>query len=541
MNRFSFQSIALYTSVVLAFLFAVNTDNALWLLNPDKCSQLHAAQSLANGEGYITCQVSSEDLAVKKCAFLVGFPPGYSFVAQILHFFTHDHFSIDRIINLFSLFVYFLGLFVLLRLIKLKPLYMTLFFLWHAISGSLIQTLGTTDLMSLALLVWAFIFTISKVFVTPTKWRWGALVGLLIGLCCLVKYSYYPMIAAIPIVLVIGGFLQKNKCLHINAAFVLGVSIAVLAVQTIYIKANSGTAAHVSYNAEDTQAEKKLLYFDNLNKIKPFPAYALLKEPFQFHFVPDKLAQLGITFSRTLQGLILFGISGVIFLLVFYTHYIQIRELPKDSVKLHFGMLAVVTIFVNAGSIKALSLLIAPLATFGDWTYVQEYRYFAPAMLCLVIMVMLSVDQLKQYSLKFIGLGLLLIALLYPLPDKLYKIAKYGIAANSYNPQLLREVRVTGGDKIDFTAFPKIFESNNGQVVFSQKGFISDIYALQGAIVCRQYDDIINGNFTYSAPVTLIVRIPNTMSPSEVEFIKKHSASPVLELENEKLYKAVLN
>lgn len=540
MSRFSAKNILLYASVFIAFLFAINTENAFWLLNPDKCGQLIAAQSLVDGEGYTTCQVTSEDLAVKKCTFLLGFPPGYSIIAAGLHLFTDNHYIIDRIFNLLSLLLYFSGLFILLRMIKLKPLYMALFFFWHAISNSLIQTLGSTDLLSLALLIWAFIVTL-RLFKLPTKWELAVLVGLIMGFNCVVKYSYYPMIVAIPIALIISGFMQKNKRLYISAGLVLSISVAVLAIQTLYIKANSGSTAHVSYNSEDGNTKQKLFYFDNLNKIKPFPAYALLKEPFNFHIIPDKLAQLGIKFPLTIQGIILFGISGIIFLLIFYTHYIQIRELSWDNIKLHFGILAVVTIFVNAGSIKSLSLLIPPLASFGDWTYVQEYRYFAPAMLCCILMLMLSVDQLKEYSLKYVGFVLLLAGLLYPLPDKLYKTLSYGLASNTFDASTLKEVRITGTDKIDFKAFHEAFNSENGQVVFSQNGFISDIYALEGAIVCRQYQDIINGNYKTSQPVTVVLRIPDMTTMEEVEFIGRHDAIPIVRLENETLYKATLN
>ncbi len=540
MNRFSIQNIVLIISVVIAFLFAINTDNAFWLLNPDKCGQLMAAQSLSNGEGYTTCQVISKDLAVKKCAFLLGFPPGYSIIAAGLHSFTDNHYTIDRIFNLISLLLYFSGLLVLLGLIKLKPLYIALFFFWHAISNSLIQPLGGTDLLSLALLIWAIIITL-KLLKLPTKWGLAALIGLVMGFNCVVKYSYYPMIAAIPLALAITGFLQKNRSLYINAALVLAVSIAVLAVQTIYIKANSGSTAHVSYNNEDETVEKKLFYFDNLNKIKPFPAYVLLKEPFSFHIIPDKLAQWGIKIPLTLQGIILFALSGVILLLIFYTHYVQIKTLGRDDTKLHFGIIATVTILVNAGSIKVLSLLIPPLATFGDWTYVQEYRYFAPAMLCCVLMLMLSVGQLKECALNYIGFALLLVGLLYPLPDKLYKTMSYGLTTNTFNPNTLKEVKVTGTDKIGFEKFRQAFDDENGQVVFSQKGFISDIYALEGAIVCRQYEDIISGKFNNSGPVTVVLRIPDMMSPAEMEFIDKYNAAPIVKMDEEKLYKATLN
>lgn len=495
---------------------------------------------MLDGEGYITCQTTSEDLAHDKCAFLVGFPPGYSLIAAGLHLLIDSPYTIDRVFNIFTLLLYFSGLFILLRMIKLKPFYMALFFFWHAISNSLIQTLGGTDLLSLALLIWAFVLAL-KVFKQPSKWGLAALVGLIMGINCVVKYSYYPMIAAIPIGFAVSGFMQKDRSLYINAGLVLSVSIAVLAVQTIYIKANTGTTAHVSYNKEDGNTEKKLLYFDNLNKIKPFPAYALLKEPFHFHIIPDKLNQLGIKFPLTLQGIMLFGISGIIFLLIFYTHFVQIRELPWDSIKLHIGILCVITIFVNAGSIKALSLLIPPLESFGYWTYVQEYRYFAPAMLCCIIMLMLSVDQLKEHSLKYIGLALLLAGLLYPLPDKLFKMVSYGMAANSFDISTLKELKHTGNDKIDFQAFPEVFNDNNERIVFSQKGFISDIYALQGAIISRQYEDIISGNFKNTSPVTVVLRIPNMMTEAERAFISKYSAKPVVTLEKEKLYKATLN
>lgn len=526
-----------YTAVTLAFFFAFNFDNAFWLFNPDKCSQIVAAQSIEIGESYTTCQAINTDLSKDKCQFLIGFPPGYSWLVIGINMVVSNYYKTDVVINIIALLLYFSALFILLKKIGLKDILIGLFFTWHALSSSIIQTLGTPDLLSLALLLWTFVLAI-RLFETPRSVIIVIAIGLLTGFNCVMKYSYYPMIAALPLALAALAYFKSSKRMFINAGIALGVSLMVLGAQTMYLKANAGKAAHVSYNQEDGKAP----YFDNLKKMQPFPAYALFKDPFKFHIIPSKLEAMGISFSGTVKRIVLFGFSFVIALLSFFVIFKMLWKKKKEfSAICLMVVLLGMTILVNTGSMKALSLLIAPLSTFNDWTYVQELRYFAPSMLAFVLLLMIGFHSIENRFVKYLSATLLASALLYPLPDKLYKMATYGLAKNTFNTKVIHEVRQTGSDEFEREAFAQVFRSSEKRVVFSQNGFISDIYVLQGAVVCRQYNEIVADDFAYTEPLDLIIRVQNNKSEQEETFLKKYNAKAVLELKNSKLYKVALN
>lgn len=526
-----------YTAVCIAFLFAFNFDNAFWLFNPDKCSQILAAQSLTNGDGYQSCQAIYTDLSIDKCQFLIGFPPGYSWMANFFHLFMHNYVKIDVAINILALLLYFTALFMLLKKAGIKDLFIALFFLWHAFSSSIIQTLGTPDLISLTLLLWTFVLAI-RLFEIPRSILVVLAIGLLTGFNCVVKYSYYPMIAVMPLTLAALAYFKGSRRMFINSGLALLMSLIVLGGQSVYLKSNAGKAAHVSYNKEDA----KSLHFDNLKKIEPFSAYALFENPFKFHVIPSKLKAMGFSLSFGIQRVILFTLSFIITILSFFIIF-KLLWKKKSEFRLIclIALMLGFTILVNAGSMKALSLLIAPLETYNNWTYVQEYRYFAPSMLAFVLLLMIGYQTLESRLARYLSLGLLTAALLYSAPDKLYKMVAYDLAENTFNTKVIQEVKPTGADQFEWDDFKSVLNSDEKRVVFSQKGFISDIYALQGAAICRQYDEIVQDKFSYSAPLELILRMPDEKSEAEKAFIEKYDAQPILELKKEKLYKVVLN
>lgn len=290
-------------------------------------------------------------------------------------------------------------------------------FLFVCFSPAFITRVQSIDLLSLSLAMYSvYLFTKNRDIEKHTV-TFALLLSGILALCCLVRFNYYA-IAFAPSMVYFLFWLKEKKTNYIK----LGVWSAVFPIliivgQSWFISTMSADIAYIE--------DKKLsIYWSNLTLVKPvFTTLLFNIESESISKIP-LLAQLDLspkTMKHTINMLLIIIEFTVLLWIVFHVRL----QLFKDAVSLYITLLSAFTI----GSLYVLSLVVEPLTlNSGDlWTFTSNARYFALALLCVLMLIarnQSSLPRLGKVSLIFLNC-----LLVFPSVRTHY----YHIKANRYN------------------------------------------------------------------------------------------------------------
>ncbi len=355
----------------------------------DKAYQVFAAENYNNGLGLSIIMPELSDLSKTTLGKLEGYPPAYSY---LISFFSPILTTINTtlIIDSFAIILLLLALLIILKLFKINNTYQVLLLLFFGLTPSPFGYLNSTDLLvtSLTILNFAlFLFFYNK------NIRWIIFFSFFTFLPPIFKYSALPLIVLFPSLFIILSFINKENNFLKKGIFNLFLTISLFLIYNNFFPAYP-----------KSKVFENGFYIFQLLQIDDY----LFKSFFYIEFYVKHLIKnkfyLGISKFITVlfSFFVLFLCTKKSFSLLKLRKYSQKSILIYSVVIINFLLLA---------SLSYLSLRVkGETWQTPPWTYVEETRYYGPAIILIQITFFIILYKTQKFTLlkyKLFGIFML--------------------------------------------------------------------------------------------------------------------------------------
>ena len=373
------------------------------IFNPDKLEQLGGALSLLAGNGYTIIRADTNDLARTISDPILGWPPGYSIIAATLTPLTGSIWWAAFLIDVLSTCIFFGSWYVILRglrhLIPEKAVWIIWAF-WGLVYSPLDLADTSSDQLSLAF--FSACIALGMISVAQfSLWRVST-VALCAGGAAFLKFNYWPLLAVPPVCFGVLGL--KNRRYWLGA---LVCSAPLLIAGVLYPEIRM---KYTEYLGDPIYG----YYWKNLSWILPFPTLA-----FRLHLLVPAMTNEplwdGIT-AVLLWSTSIIGFAALIQTSL-YLFLLFKEEKIRNRIELFFFLNAALTTLLVLSTLIYRSVRepvqMAPWKAEGIWTYVLEFRYYAPvSALLIVIVVIIALGRFSSIDGKRILQGFCIVLLL---------------------------------------------------------------------------------------------------------------------------------
>lgn len=411
MNKKIFFKNSLYVLgfLILGFLAFDKVFGKLYA-DPDLVEQYGAAKALATGNGLNTYHINYDDLSHPITELLSKWPPGLSVITSIGFMISNDIQSIFIGYGVINILLFFVAVFILLRLLdpSIQRNVLFLVFAFLVLNPTYLPHGASTNLININLFLISSIALLK--FHKSGKQVYLAIACILMVLTFYFRYAYLPALLIIPVYFLFRIFFYKSKekknfilsLLYSAFAALLFVGhVFYINSQTSYIQKTSGSGFKI--------------YWENLKVIDPFPLHGFMDtQPIlrAFGFTTERLIKM--TNVPFYVDLVFYGISiFIVFIAIIYLRDILSKPnfgSPKNS-------------FFTFGLLVSLSLIF--IIYYGSvtnpsqedsitWTWARVFRYFIlPVFIIHVSFLFLILEKKYLFLQKLVGLFFVLFLFYY--------------------------------------------------------------------------------------------------------------------------------
>lgn len=340
-------------------------------MNTDKARQLQGAYELLRGNGL---SFESYDLRTFQPAYvpIVEWPPGYSLLIAAISFSTGvDVYTASFILDGLCLAGLWACMAWLMSLLDFTLLQRCLLFLFLGLSKTPLNLISSSDLLGTVVFLAACTVAVWHVGLPPQRRRpalFYAAEATCLLLMVFLKYSLLPACFAVGASLMAYSFFSKEK-FYKTGLVLFGVLLLFIVALFIHNQWRSG---HLTDMHNRYETGKAGLHLDNLAMFNPFLVSGLVHiELFYQRFHIDTVRAIGLVLTAVLSAGVLLVIAE------------RIKARRAD----YFDHLVYVTLFSVVGFLVLLSVYYPKddHPTSHQWTYVKNFRYFAPAVFLLLL------------------------------------------------------------------------------------------------------------------------------------------------------------
>ena len=337
--------------------------------NSDKARQLHGAYELMQGRGvsFVSYNLNTFQPLVKP---IIDWPPVYSYMAAGISYVTHTNlYTASVVADVLCLLALWLTLLWLSQLLAFNTIQKVLLFVFLGLSKTLIGSIYSADLIGSTLFLFACCVNI-RYTQEPDKQRRGAFFALqfcLIAIMVFFKYSLFPAAASLGISLFTYGSAAKNKRFRTAAFYLLALFIASIG---LLLLRNSLISGYSTMYTERSMGDGRW-HFGNLLLFNPFIMSSFFYlQPLYQRMNWQIVNAITVPCSIAIFGWIIWDAGK--------------RMINKKAD--YYDHLCLITILAVTGFIALLSIRYPRAISNGiHWTYVMEFRYFAPACFLVII------------------------------------------------------------------------------------------------------------------------------------------------------------
>lgn len=526
-----------FVIVFLALLFfALRVEHSVLFydLGRDKRYQMIAAGNFAAGNGITHCITTPDDISAVICPELTWWSAGYPLLVGSLYKITGDLIAADYILVLVGILTFLLASFRFFSLWSdgdSGRLSFGLFLIFAGFSFTPFNYFQTNDLLSTAYLILA-IAEASHAF--KDRRRLGFIAaGLAIFAAGFFKFSFYPFIAVIPVGLILFAVLRRNIAPLIYLLYFLiplaACFLALLIAFPNHILPPGGVWLY-GWN------------WDNLTFQDPFGSKALFFIDFLLRRL-DPASVVGLLSLLLIHAFSIFVLAASVYIggrYVLENHRARSSEARNLSI-----VLGIVTVAITVAYLSWLSIRLPTFyhPVYEAWTFVQETRYYGPAMVLLIYAVFIIPPQIarRHPRLRLASLALVLAVCSYATAYWAWKNYDY-----FYNGRIAGSFAGGHRDDAAVAEFLKNdFSLDRDRTVL---GFMSHAGAYGYPILLIETDparypfpwhDWYVGSTAVrtSQPRTLLVIIPKSPSDADTEILARHRGARLLELTTYDLYR----
>lgn len=349
--------------------------------NGDKVCQVTCARSLLDGQGIAMRLPNEDDLSEPRLEHIYLWPVGYSFLAAAGLRLVDNPVRVVQAIDYATIVVFFLTWLAILEVLgrNLSAGTKLVFWaVWAAVTCPLIP-MTSNDMLSMTLYYLALLAGLLAVKgERPIAWALGAAVAA--AAAASVRYSYWPLLAAVPAGLGAVALLRARRPRLFAAAVACALlSATLLGSLVVYQRTSLGRSTYIV----ERYAGRQGLYWERLQNVHPFPAsmvgfpdiWGALLEVWP-EWRPTPMFPLGWKVSAGVLAALALG--GLYYGLTRRTR----QDPPPEPVWYAFLFLGAATTLLTLALLVGLTLVTPgdPAAMFpgGYWTFLLEDRYFAP-------------------------------------------------------------------------------------------------------------------------------------------------------------------
>jgi len=523
--------------VLLGLLFlALRVEHSVLFydLGRDKRYQMTAAGNFAAGNGISHCITSAEDIATVSCEEMTWWSAGYPILVGMLYKITDDLIMADFILILFGSLLF---LFASFRFFSLwsddsaEHWAFGLFLIFAGFSFTPFNYFSTNDLLSTSFLILAI--NEASFGLRERKGSLFVIAGFALFAALFFKFSFYPFLGVVPAGLIFLALIRRDfepiRFLGYFAIPVLFCFLALLAAFPNHVLPPSG---------EWTTG----WYWNNLKSQDPFGAKAL----FFIDFLPrrlDSASPFGTVMLVCIHAFSIGIIGSVVYLSCRYLKVnVGAKENDGRTLSIVLGVLTFGTVVVY---LVWLSLRLPTFEhpTYGPWTFVQETRYYGPAMVLLIFAVFVLPLYLDRRRFLLRGASIALVVTITS-----YAIAYWGYKNFDYFLNERTEGSFAGVPSDDATVAEFLKNDralDRGSTVL---GFISHAAAYGYPTLLIKTDpakfpfpwyDWYVGSIPVntSQPRTLLVTIHKAPTAADQEMLAQYEGVRILELKTYDLYR----
>lgn len=386
--------------IVFILLFISSLTSRIWLtlrhmeLGSDKCYQLLAAKNLNEGNGYSLSVQDAGNLTETIYKSLSGWPPGYSLMIVFVEKFTNDYLQAALVLDVFSVIVLYLAL--LLYIIwyngKIKDWMIVLALIFFGVSSGPFTALYSTDFLTVSFFVLAAVLFTRWLETAQKSYVLLVLFVLTALMLPFLRYGYYAMVFVFPVFLMCIALLKKERKYAIQSVLLGLAFVAFIAGYTFYQVNLSGQSNPMSGGRHIN--EDGVLYFSNLRYINAFLYNSLIND----FFILNRLSGT----VKVVYEIIKYTITFLMFAMVVIICINNIRKKRIDF----FNVLSLLIMLINVAYLVLVSVknkLDASEDGSWIWTYVKEFRYYAPAYFMTILFILYNYKDLKDYMFKFVN------------------------------------------------------------------------------------------------------------------------------------------
>lgn len=365
------KSIYILAIVFLAtLLFRYNAYYTFREFNTDKARQLHGAYNLLQKKGV---SLESYDLTHFRPLLkpINDWPPAYSYFTAAVAFVTGtDLYTSSVVLDFITLTGLWFILLWMSRLLSFTLLQQILLFVFLGISRVVLPRFLSADLLGATLFLLACCLVIRYIKQSNGN-RLSNLIfyGLqFVFLLTMVflKFSLVPAAATIGLSVLLLGYSKPDPVIKKTGFVLLSLFVLAMGVLFLYNKLVSGDG--ITYNRVTTE---KSLHFENLFLFNPFLVLSLFySDPLYLRFG-----------SPSFDAVLLFATLGIAACIAADV----IKKLLQKNAG-YFDALMLVSLVSVCGFLSYVSLKFPQDDNGGySWTFVKEYRYFAPVTLLFLV------------------------------------------------------------------------------------------------------------------------------------------------------------
>ncbi len=525
--------------VFLAFLFLalrVEHSSLFYDLGRDKRYQMIAAGNLAEGKGLSHCITFADDISKASCQELTWWSAGYPIVLAGIYKLTDDLVTADFVLLILGSLGFLL---VSLRFFSIWVDFETeywivaLFLVFTAFSFTPFNYLGTTtDLLSTVFLI--FTITESAVGFRDRRSSKFLIAGAAAFAAVFFKFSFFPLLIVVPVGLGLLALLRRDGAPLKYAAVYLASLCAAFAI--LYL-------ALPNYILPPGGIMTPGWRWNNLLAQDPFGARALFFLDFLFRRI-DTTTSIGSAVYGLIQ---IFSIAVVVGFGYIAARYASkhFRSSENDRGRTLSALLSILTVVLLVGYLCWLSIRVQTVyhPLYIPWTFVQETRYYGPAMVLLLYGVFIAPRYLRSRG-HLLKMGSLALAV---------AVCSFAVAFWGYkNYDYFYNGRVEGsfiGPHKDDTIVAEFLRNDasldRGKTVL---GFLSYAEAYGYSTLLIEADPAVSPFPWYdwyvgsipvatTQPRTLLVTINKSPNRADRAILNKYNGTRLLELSTYDLYR----
>ena len=407
--------------VLMVFAIA----NHIWYLhdhsrvNPDEAFILGQTVSLLDGTGLTYQSSQPNDVSKIRDVYDSRFPPGVAFIFALLMPLFRTPGSVDLFLEIGATIIFFICSFWVFRKLDgqinlLGELYVWLLWVFFPVPLMAANlTAHTSDTFALALYILSVVLG-SLLASSNNQIRilfLGALIGALGGLAASLRYLYWPMLAIIPMSLIIFGLVKRKISVFAGAiAIIIGINaLFLIGMMRLNLESTGywvGYRANLYGKAVPRLPYSQAVHWEHLEGIIPFPlfVFGVSDSSFSISHLPlieqplSMPASLSV-FAWALSGFILVVYLFYIWKVIFTPWYFTVAGkanliINRNNQYIEFIALAgLLTIGLVSATLAYLSITMEIHDFQGGWVPLMELRYYSATFIFFSIGIAYIISQ----------------------------------------------------------------------------------------------------------------------------------------------------